>query len=63
MQAIPGEIKALVTLISNEMPNESADQNTTQPPCRLTTCFFFFFFLFKDVEKKNGAKEPETPHP
>ena len=27
------------------------------------TFFFFFFFLFKDVEKKNGAKEPQTPHP
>ena len=23
----------------------------------------FIFFLFKDVEKKNGAKEPQTPHP
>ena len=39
MQAIPGEIKALVILISNEMPDENIDQNTTQPPYRLTTCF------------------------
>ena len=21
------------------------------------------FFLFKDVEKKSGAKEPQMPHP
>ena len=39
MQAIPGEIKALVILISNEMRNESTDQNRTQPPYTLTTCF------------------------
>ena len=39
MQAIPGEIKTLVILISNEMPDENTDQNTTQPPYRLTTCF------------------------
>ena len=39
MQAIPGEIKAPVILISNEMPGENTDQNTTQPPYRLTTCF------------------------
>ena len=41
MQAIPGEIKALkvMILISNEMPDENTDQNTTQPPYRLTTCF------------------------
>ena len=39
MQAIPGGIKALVILISNEMPDENTDQNTTQPPYRLTTCF------------------------
>ena len=29
MQAIPGDIKALVILISNEMPFESTDQSTT----------------------------------
>ena len=29
MQAIPGEIKSLVILISNEMPDENTDQNTT----------------------------------
>ena len=39
MQAIPGEIKALVILISNGMPDENTDQNTTQPPYSLTTCF------------------------
>ena len=39
MQTIPGEIKALVILISNEMPDENTDQNTTQPPYRMTTCF------------------------
>ena len=31
MQAIPGEIKALVIFISNEMPDESTYQNTIQP--------------------------------
>ena len=35
MQAIPGGIKALV----NGMPDENTDQNTTQPPYRLSTCF------------------------
>ena len=30
---------------------------------RVVFFFFFFFFLFKDVEKKNGAKKPQTPHP
>ena len=39
MQAIPGGIKALVILISNEMPDEDTDQNTTQPPYRLTARF------------------------
>ena len=39
MQAIPGEIKTLVILISNEMPDNSTDQNTTQSPYRLTMCF------------------------
>ena len=39
MQAIPGGIKAQVILISNEMPGENTNQNTTQPPHRLTTCF------------------------
>ena len=39
MQAILGGIKALVILISNEMLDENTDQNTTQPPYRLTTCF------------------------
>ena len=38
-QAIPGGIEALMILISNEMPHENTDQNTTQPPYRLTTCF------------------------
>ena len=38
MQAMPGEIKTLVILISNEMPDESTDQNTIQPTYRLTTC-------------------------
>ena len=36
---IPGGIKTLVILISDEMPDESTDQDTTQPPYRLTTCF------------------------
>ena len=31
MQAIVGEIKALVILIFNKMPDESTDQNTVQP--------------------------------
>ena len=39
MQAIPGKIKALVILISNEMPDENTDQNATHPPYTLTTCF------------------------
>ena len=39
MQAIPGDIKALVILISNEMPDENNNQNTIQPTYRLTTCF------------------------
>ena len=39
MQANPGEIKTLVILIFNEMPDENTDENTTQPPYRLTTCF------------------------
>ena len=39
MQAIPGEIKTLVILIFNEMPDENTDQNTTQPPYRLIACF------------------------
>ena len=39
MQAIPGEIKTLVIWLSNEMPDENTDQNTTQPPYRLTTYF------------------------
>ena len=38
-QANAGDIKALVLLISNEMPDESTDENTTQPSYRLTTCF------------------------
>ena len=38
MQAIPGEIKARVILISNEMPDESTDENTIQPTYKLTTC-------------------------
>ena len=39
MQAIPGVIKTPVILTSNEMPDENTDQNTTQPPYRLTTYF------------------------
>ena len=39
MQAIPREIKALVILISDEMPDEGTNQNTIQPTYRLTTCF------------------------
>ena len=39
IQAIPGRIKTPVILISNEMQDESTDQNTPQPPYRLTTCF------------------------
>ena len=35
MQAIPGEIKARVILVSNE----TADENTIQPTYRLPTCF------------------------
>ena len=38
-QAGAGEIKALVALISNGMPDESIDQSATQPPYKLTTCF------------------------
>ena len=39
MLAIPGGIKTLVILISNEMPDESTDQNAIQPTYKLTTCF------------------------
>ena len=39
MQAVPGEIKTRVILISNEMPDENTDENTIQPTYRLTTCF------------------------
>ena len=39
MQAIPGEIKAHVILISNEMPDEGTDENTIRPTYRLTACF------------------------
>ena len=39
MHAIPGEIKARVILISNDMPDESTDGSTKQPTYRLTTCF------------------------
>ena len=39
MQAIPGETKTLVILISNEMPDENTDQNAIQPAYRPTTCF------------------------
>ena len=64
MWEIPGGIKALVILISNEMPDESTDQNTTQHPYRLTACFsVFFFFLFKDVEKKMELKSPKLHTP
>ena len=38
-QVNAGYSKALVILISNEMPDENTDQNTTQHPYRLTTCF------------------------
>ena len=44
MQAIPGGIKTLVILISNKIPDKSTDQNTTQPPYRLT--FFLFIKLY-----------------
>ena len=35
---IPGGNKTLMILISNEIPDENTDENTTQPPYRLTTC-------------------------
>ena len=65
LQVIPGGIKAREILISNEMPDESIDENTIQPIYRMTTCFsvISFFCLFKDVERKMELKSPETPHP
>ena len=39
MQAIPGEIKALVILISNEIPDENTNQNTVQSVHRQAMCF------------------------
>ena len=39
MQAIPGEIKTCVILISYKIPDESTDEDTIQPTCRLPTCF------------------------
>ena len=38
-KANAGDIKELVILIPNEMPDESTDQNTTQPSYRLSMCF------------------------
>ena len=38
-QANAGKIKMPVISISNTMPDQITDQNTTQPPYRLTTCF------------------------
>ena len=61
MQEIQAEIKALVIFISNEMPDENTDQNATQPPYRLTTCFSVVFFLFKEVKKKEAKKPNSTP--
>ena len=39
MQAIPGEIKVLMILISNETPDESMDQNTVQLVHMKAMCF------------------------
>ena len=52
MQAIPGEIKRLVILISDEMPDEDTDQNATEPPNRLT--FFLFIKLYYVQIVKNN---------
>ena len=52
VQVIPGGIKSLVILISNEMPDENTDQNTTQPPYRLT--IFSFLQTFKKEGKYQG---------
>ena len=38
-QADAGDSKTLVILISNEMPDESTDENTIHPTYRLPTCF------------------------
>ena len=51
MQAIPGEIKALVILISNEMPGENTDQNTTQAPYWLASFSFHKTLLFTNFKK------------
>ena len=59
MQAVPGGIKALVILISNEMPDENTDQNTTQPPHRLTTCFSVISGLTPEQGKQ--AKQEFSP--
>ena len=56
MQAIPGEIKALMILISNEMPDENTDQNTTQTPSRLTTCFSVISSLAPEQGIHDGSK-------
>ena len=53
MQAVPGEIKTLMILISNERPDENTDQNTTQPPYRLTFFFFIKLYYLQIVKNNN----------
>ena len=61
MQAIPGEIKTLVILISNEMPDKSIDQNKTQPPYKLTTCFGVMSSLTPEQGIRDQAKQEFSP--
>ena len=57
MQAVPGEIEALVILTSNEMPDEGTDQNTTQPTYRLTTCFSVIIAPVEPLDKAYVMRE------
>ena len=56
MQAIPGGIKTLVILISNEMPDENTDKNTTHLPYRLTAYFSVISSLNIHHEFATGFK-------
>ena len=52
MQVIPCEIKTLVILISNEIPDENTDQNMT---VSIQADFFLFikFYYLQIVENNN----------
>ena len=50
MQAIPGGIKTMVILISNEMSDENTDQNTTQAD----------FFSFRKILLETKIKSNPT---